>query len=88
MQLGLLLIQLVSDITKIDVILVDILNMVDISVRFTNNTFTASEAKGFVLVILELTGGTSASSFNVTVTPSEQSPVSAQGNSVMCMIMC
>ena len=62
--------------------------MVDISVRFTNNKFTASEAKGFVLVILELTGGTSASPFNVTVTPSEQSPVSAQGNSVMCMIMC
>ena len=37
---------------------------------------------------LELTGGTSDSPFNVTVTPSQQSPVSAEGNSVMCMIMC
>ena len=62
--------------------------MVDISVWFTNNKFTASETKGFVLVILELTGGTSVSPFNVIVSPSEQSPVSAQGNSVMCMIMC
>ena len=33
-------------------------------------------------------GGTSANPFSVTVTPSEQSPVSAEGNSVMCMIMC
>ena len=33
-------------------------------------------------------GGTSSNPFNVTVTPSEQSPVSAEGNSVMCMIMC
>ena len=35
-----------------------------------------------------MVGGTSAYPFNVTVTPSEQSPVSAEGNSVMCMIMC
>ena len=33
-------------------------------------------------------GGTSAYPFNVTVTPSEQSPVSAEGNSIMCVIMC
>ena len=57
--------------------------------------FTGSEAAGFVLVMLELTKkGTSVSPFNVTVTPSqltsmsEQSPVSAEGNRVMCMIMC
>ena len=41
-----------------------------------------------MMVTLELVGGTSSHSFNVTVTPSEQSPVSAEGNSVMCMIMC
>ena len=37
---------------------------------------------------LELVGGISSNLFNVTVTPSEQLPVSAEGNSVMCMIMC
>ena len=43
---------------------------------------------GFVRIELELDGGTSAIPFNVTVTPSEQSPVSAQGNSVMCVLLC
>ena len=42
---------------------------------------------GFVEVSLELTGGTSASPFSVTVTPSEQSPVSAEGN-IVCIIVC
>ena len=51
-------------------------------------TYTGSENMGFVIITLELIKGTSANPFNVTVTPSEQSPVSAQGNSVMCMIMC
>ena len=50
--------------------------------------FIGIEGKKFVRVDLELVGGTSAYPFNVTVTPSEQSPVSAEGNSVMCMIMC
>ena len=56
--------------------------------RFAQTQFTGSEATGFVMVTLEVVGGTSAYPFNVTVTPSEQSPVSAEGNSVMCMIMC
>ena len=51
-----------------------------IGVSFTQRQFTASEAMGFVQVNLELTRGSSASPFNVTVTPSEQSPVSAEGN--------
>ena len=37
---------------------------------------------------LKLVRGTSVYPFNVTVTPSEQSPVSAEGNSIMCIIMC
>ena len=41
---------------------------------------------GFVTVNLELTGGTSANPFDVTVTPSEQSPVSAGGNNVMYVL--
>ena len=58
-----------------------------IRVRFTQNVFTGSEATGFVVVNLELVGGSSASPFDVTVTPSEQSPVSAEGN-IVCIIMC
>ena len=59
-----------------------------ITVRFSQPGFTGSESMGFVLVILDLTGGTSARPFSVTVTPSEQSPVSAEGNSVMCVLLC
>ena len=59
-----------------------------ITVRFTQDQFTGSETTGFVIVHLELHGGTSANPFSVTVTPSEQSPVSAEGNSIMCIIMC
>ena len=59
-----------------------------IRVRFTQTQYTASEAREFVMVTLEVAGGTSANPFNVIVTASEQSPVSAEGNSVMCMIMC
>ena len=59
-----------------------------IKVRFTQDQYTGSENMRFVMITLELIRGTSASPFNVTVTPSEQSPVSAQGNSAMCMIMC
>ena len=42
---------------------------------------------GFVIVNLELTGGTSASPFSVTVTPSEQMPVSAKGNPVYYYVL-
>ena len=59
-----------------------------IRVRFTRTQYTGSEATGFVMVTLELVGGISSDPFNVAVTPSEQSPLSAEGNSVMCMIMC
>ena len=59
-----------------------------IKVKFTQIHFTGSEATKFVMVTLELVGGTSSNPFNVTIIPSEQSPVSAEGNSVMCMIMC
>ena len=54
-------------------------HLADVTVRFMQDQFTGSETAGFVLVILELTGGISAFTFNVTVTPLEQSPVSAEG---------
>ena len=59
-----------------------------IRVRFTQTWYSGSEATGSVMVTLELTRGVSSNPFNVTIIPSEQSPVSAEGNSVMCMIMC
>ena len=54
----------------------------DITVRFTQTQYISSEDTGVVLVILELVGGTSSRLFNVTVTPLEQSSVSAEGNRV------
>ena len=57
-------------------------NVSAIRVRFTQSQFPGSEATGIVTVNLDLTGGSSAIPFNVTVTPSEQSPVSAEGNIV------
>jgi len=53
-----------------------------VKVRFTQSQYIGSENTAFVLVILELVGGTSSKPFDVTVTPLEQSPVSAEGISV------
>ena len=50
-----------------------------IRVRFAQTQYTGSETTGFVMVTLELVHGTSSNPFNVTVTPSELSPVSAKG---------
>ena len=69
------------------VIVINLVTVLVVRVRFTQNQFTGSEATGFVLVNLELVGGRSASPFDVTVTPSEQSSVSAEGN-IVCIIMC
>ena len=53
-----------------------------VDVQFSQGSFSGSEASGFVMVNLEINGGTSANQFTVLVTPLEQSPVSAEGNSV------
>ena len=58
-----------------------------IRVRFTQDRFTGSESQGFVEVFLELNQGSSTSPFTVMVTPSEQSPVSAQGNNVYYCVL-
>ena len=52
-------------------------------VEFSDRTYSGTEASGFVNVDVTLRGGTSATPFGVIVTPSEQSPVSAEGNNVM-----
>ena len=59
-----------------------IISIIGIMVRFTQDQYTGSENTETVLVTLELVGGTSSKPFDVTVTPLEQSPVSAGGNSV------
>ena len=41
--------------------------------RFTQTQYTGSEDTGFILVTLELVGGTSSRPFDVTIMPSEQS---------------
>jgi len=46
---------------------------------FRQEHFIGSEESGNVVVFLVIEGGTSTSSFEVTVTPSEQSPPSAEG---------
>ena len=63
-------------------------NYKGIAVRFRQSRQRVSEATGSVSVDLELVGGTSADGFSITVIPSEQSPVSAEGNNVMCVLLC
>jgi len=48
-------------------------------VEFASGQFNGSESSRFIEVIVRLTGGTSKTPVTVTVTPSEQSPVSAMG---------
>ena len=48
-------------------------------VEFVSGQFTGSESSGFIVVVVRITGGTSSTAINVTVTPSLQSPVSAMG---------
>ena len=50
-----------------------------LTVEFSENQFAGLESSGRVPVTLMLRGGTSASDISVIVTPSDQSPVSAQG---------
>ena len=54
-----------------------------IRVRFVSNRYSGSEAEGFVVVTLELNRGISAYPFNVTITPSQQSLVSAEGKFII-----
>ena len=48
-------------------------------VQFSQNVFTGSESSGIVPVTLLLRGGTSDIDISVTVIPSDQSPLSAEG---------
>jgi len=48
-------------------------------VEFASGQFNNSESSGFIEVTVRVAGGISSSPITVTVTPSEQSPVSAVG---------
>ena len=50
-----------------------------LTVEFASGQFTGSESSGFIEVIVRVTGGVSSAPITVTVTLSEQSPVSAMG---------
>ena len=50
--------------------------------EFASGQFNGSESSGFVEVVVRITGGTSITPITVTVTPTEQSPVSAIGKLV------
>ena len=63
-----------------------LVSLLGIMIGFTQSQYTGSEDSGFIVVSLEVIGGTFPSPFSVTVTPSEQSPVSAEGNNVMFII--
>ena len=58
-----------------------------LKVEFASARFTDSESSGFVEVIVRLTGGASITPITVTVTPTEQSPVSAKGKLVYIQIL-
>ena len=57
-------------------------------VRFRQSRQRVSEAAGSVSVDLELIRGRSANEFSISVIPTEQSPVSAESNSIMCVLLC
>ena len=48
-------------------------------VAFTQSSFTAVDT-GSLNAVLQLIGGTFSTQFSIAVTPSEQTPVSAEGN--------
>ena len=77
-QLQLSLILLVS-IATIGTYHLIVLFVLGIRVGFESTHYPGPESAKFIVVSLKLSGGISAYPFNVTVTASEQSPVSAEG---------
>ena len=53
-------------------------------VAFTQSSFTGVESTGSLNASLELIGGTFSTQLSVAVTPSQQTPVSAEG-SLQCV---
>ena len=51
----------------------------ELTVQFSQIIYFGSEKSGIISVTLLLGGGTSSNNITVTVTPSNQSPLSAEG---------
>ena len=51
-----------------------------VMVAFTQSSFTAVENTGSLNAVLQLIGGTFSTQLSIAVTPSQQTPVSAEGN--------
>ena len=50
-----------------------------LTIEFTSSNYSNYESSGNISVALLLKGGTSSTDINVIVTPSNQSPLSAEG---------
>ena len=61
-----------------------------LTVKFSKMIYTSSESSESIPVTLQLEGGTSDRSIRVTVTPSDQSSLSAEGKKEICakLIIC
>ena len=52
---------------------------IELTIQFSNYTYIGSERSGMIPVTLVLGGGISMNKITMTVMPSDQSPVSAEG---------
>jgi len=67
------------NLSQCNQILFLLLTILELTLQFSENVSTGSESLGIVPVALVLVGGTSAIPISVTVIPSDQSPISAEG---------
>ena len=58
-----------------------------VTIEFTQVRYNSTEDTGILQVTIEMIGGTVNIPVDVTVTPSEQSPPSAQGNHVIRILV-
>ena len=53
--------------------------IIELTVQFSHDAYTGMERSGIISVTLLLGGGTSSNEITVTITPSDQLPLSAEG---------
>jgi len=53
-----------------------VISLIELTVQFNNSTYSGSEKSGYIVLTIELLGGTASHDFNVSVTTS---PVTATG---------
>jgi len=65
-----------NDIPTVCHWLLCVISLLELTVQFTNSTYFGSEKSGYIVLTIELLGGTASHDFNVSVTTS---PVTATG---------